>query len=110
MDCSYISSIYHHQEISRICLAIGLQGWIRKRGHKSELALVLFLRRYGIYAMIIFLIERNKKIYAGYPSSHILDPYVVLPTTNEQAAGNGFWMQPAGIGRTGFIQSVRLVF
>jgi hypothetical protein len=32
-----------------------------------------------------------------------LDPYVVLPTTNEETRGFGFWVQPPKEGCTGFI-------
>jgi hypothetical protein len=60
--------------------------------------------------MIIFLTEQNKKKLCRLSHRPRLDPYVVLPTTNEQATGNGFWVQPAEVGRTRFIQPVQLAF
>jgi hypothetical protein len=68
--------------------------------------LVLFFGHYGMCEMIIFLIEPKKIFYAGYPFGHILASYVVLPTVNGQASGSGIWVQPVGIGGTGYIKPV----
>jgi hypothetical protein len=71
---------------------------------------VLFSGHYGTYEMIIFLTKQSKILLCRLSTGHTLDPYVVLPTSNGQATVNEFWVQPAGVGCTGFIQQVQLAF
>jgi hypothetical protein len=67
-----------------------------------------------ILASFVFMRKKFFVFYAtnpsGYLIGHTLAPYVVLPTTNGQATGSEFWVQPAGIGGMKFIQPVQLAF
>jgi hypothetical protein len=49
-------------------------------------------------------------LYPDYTNGYSLDPDVVLPTTNGEASGFGYCMQPAKKGCIGFIEPVQLVF
>ena len=77
---------------------------------KSELESALYYGPYGMCVIIIFLTEHNLTLFARYTTSHTLDPYVVLPTTNGEAKGFGYWVKPAGIGCAGFMPSMQLPF
>jgi hypothetical protein len=57
-----------------------------------------------------YIFNKANFFYAGCSNGYSLDPYVVLPTTNGETQGYGYWVQPPREGCTGFIQPVQLAF
>jgi hypothetical protein len=58
-------------------------------------------------ARIKFLTEKFLT-FEGYTGGYPLDPYVVLSTASGVLGVHGYWVQPFGDGRMGFIQPIRL--
>jgi hypothetical protein len=85
-----------------------LNGVEKKEKARIRVACVLCYGLFGMFEIILSLIDQLFHHFCRYSSCYPFDPYVVLSPTAGGALIPGFWVQPFGNGCMEYVQPIRL--